>query len=127
MVAVKLILRLLLASSLLTGTAVVATVGPAFAGDTIVVTCSNGFTRTVAAQAARGVATSLTKFNAFTHSGVTCSAAPSAPRTKGVTFMTLSCTNGFTRQVPTRASGGITKALNKFNTYSHTGVTCALS
>jgi hypothetical protein len=123
---VKFILRLLLASSLLTGTAVVAVVGPAVAGDTIAVSCSNGFTRTVAAQAARGVATSLTKFNAYTHSGVACVAAPGAPRITSVTFVTLSCSNGFTRQVPSRASAGITKALNKFNAYNHRGVTCAL-
>jgi hypothetical protein len=125
---VKFIVRLLLASSLLTSTAVVAAAGPAFAGDTIVVSCSNGFTRTVAAHAARGVATSLNRFNAHNHSGVKCEAAPGAPRpaTRGVTFVTVTCTNGFTRRVPVRASAGITKALNKFNRFSHSGVTCAL-
>jgi hypothetical protein len=90
-----------------------------------VVTCSNGFQRTVAAQAARRVTKSLNKFNAYTQSGVTCSTAAGAPRPAVRTLLTITCTNGFERAVDARAAGGIAKALNKFNERSHTGVTCS--
>jgi hypothetical protein len=127
----RLILRLLLASALLAGTTV-ATVGPVVAAapthNTIVVTCSNGFTRTVAAQAARGVATSLNKFNAFAKSGVTCSAAPGAPRTPPTrAFLTVTCSNGFERRVSSHAAGGIARALTAFNAHNHRHITCAVS
>jgi hypothetical protein len=103
-----------------------SSVGPAAAGETIAVSCTNGFTRTVAAKAARGVAKSLTKFNAYTKSGVTCTAGPGAPRPgTPVTTLTISCTNGFTRTVGAKAAGGITKALNQFNARNQSGVTCS--
>ena len=106
---------------------IAATVGPALAaGETITVTCSNGFQRTVAAQAARGVATSLNKYNEHNQSGVTCAAAPGAPRPRPATaWLTITCTDGFQRRVNARAAGGITRALNAFNTYNQSGVTCA--
>ena len=74
----KLIARLLLASALLSGSAALATVGTAFAAApshaTITVSCTDGYSRTVSAHAAHGIATSLTKFSRFTHSGVICTA-----------------------------------------------------
>jgi hypothetical protein len=94
--------------------------------DTITVTCTNGFTRTVSAHAARGVATSLNKFNQYRGSGVTCTAGPGAPRIAAVAFRTVQCTNGFERRVSARAAGGITKALNAFNARNRSGVTCTL-
>ena len=93
---------------------------------TIQVTCSNGFSRTVSASAARGVAKSLTKFNAARGSSVTCAAAPGAPRPTATAWLTIDCTNGFEKTVNARAAGGIARALNAFNAYSHTGVTCAV-
>jgi len=127
---VKVFVRLLLATALLTG-ATVAVAGPAVAAapvhNTIVVTCTNGFTRTVDAHAARGVATSLNRFNAFRKSGVTCSAAPGAPRTPPThAFLTIRCSNGFERRVSAHAAGGITRALNAFNAHNHRHITCAI-
>lgn len=126
----RIALRLALASALL-GAAMVANVGPAFAVDTITVTCTNGagqtvFTRTVAAYAARGVATSLTKFNQYNGRNIICVAAPGAPRVTAVTFRTVECSNGFERRVNSRAAGGITRALNEFNARTRSGVTCTL-
>ena len=119
-------LRLCLASAVLAA-GLIANVAPALAaGETITVTCSNGFSRTVAAQAARGVATSLTKFNEHSRSGVTCAAAPGAPRPRpAAAWQTITCTNGFERNVNARAAGAILKALNAYNTRRDTGVTCA--
>jgi hypothetical protein len=105
-------------------TAMFLTAVPAFAGNTITVSCTNGFTRTVAAQAARGVAKSLTKFNAARGSTVTCAAAPGAPRPAATAWLTIDCSNGFEKTVNAMAAGGIARALNAFNAYSHTGVTC---
>jgi hypothetical protein len=129
---VRLALRMLLASALLSGTAMVAGIAPTFASapaqDTIVVSCSNGFTRTVSAHAARGVATSLTRFNAYNHSGVTCSAAPGAPLTTPThTYLTITCSNGFERRVSSHAAGGIAHALNAYNAHNHKGITCSAS
>jgi hypothetical protein len=121
----KVFVRVLVASALL-AMAMFATVGPTLAADTITVSCTNGFTRTVDAHAARGVAKSLTKFNEYRGSSVTCAAAPGAPRSGPATaWLTISCTNGFERTVNARAAGGIARALNKYNAYAHTGVTCA--
>ena len=122
----RLVIRLALASSLLAA-AMFASAGPAAAVDTITVTCTNGFTRTVAARAARGVAKSLTKFNEYRGSSITCAAAPGAPRVTATSFVMVTCTNGFERRVNARAAGGIMKALNAFNERSQTGVTCALA
>jgi hypothetical protein len=121
----RIAIRLGLASALL-GAAVLANVGPALAVETITVTCTNGFTRTVAAPAARGVATSLTKFNQYRGSSISCTAGAGAPRVTAVTFRTVSCSNGFERRVNARAAGGIARALNEFNARSRTGVTCTL-
>jgi hypothetical protein len=118
------VFRLAIGSAVLAASMAVS-VGPAFAGETITVTCTNGFSRTVAAQAARGVAKSLTKFNEFNNSGVTCTAGPGAPRPAATSWLTISCTNGFERTVNAKAAGGIVKALNNFNAQSHTGVTCS--
>jgi len=119
-------LRLILATALL-GAAMAASVGPTFAvGETIKVTCTNGFERTVSAYAARGVAKSLTKFNEYRGSSITCAAAPGAPRVAAVTFRTVSCSNGFERDVNARAAGGIAKALNAFNEHNRSGITCVL-
>jgi hypothetical protein len=123
---VRIALRLALAGALL-GAAMVGNVAPAFAVDTVTVTCSNGFQRTVAAKAARGVATSLNKFNQYNKKNITCVAGAGALRISATSFRTVSCTNGFERRVNARAAGGITKALNAFNTRSRTGVTCALN
>jgi len=65
--SMRVLFRLTIGAALLAA-AMITTVAPAFAAnttDTIAVTCSNGFTRTVSANAARGVANSLTKFNAY--------------------------------------------------------------
>lgn len=121
----RVFLRLTVASAVL-AVGMITTVGPALGAETITVSCTNGFQRTVAAQAARGVAKSLNKFNAYTESGVTCAAAPGAPRPSAASaWLTITCTDGFERTVNARAAGGIVKALNKFNGYSQTGVTCA--
>ncbi len=119
-------LRFGLASALL-GAAMVGSAMPALGADTITVTCTNGFQRTVAAQAARGVAKSLTKFNEHNQSGVTCAAAPGAPRVTAQSFRSVTCSNGFERRVNARAAGGITKALNAFNERNQSGVTCTLA
>ena len=114
-------------AGLLLATAMFINAVPAFAGtNTITVTCTNGFTRTVSAYAARGVAKSLTKFNAYNGSNVTCAAAPGAPRPAAAAWLTIDCTNGFEKTVNAKAAGGIVKALNAFNANSHTGVTCAI-
>lgn len=121
----RLSLRLVIAGALLAA-GMIANVGPALGADTVTVTCSNGFQRTVAAQAARGVAKSLTKFNEFSQTGVTCVAGPGAVRPAPATaWLTITCSNGFERTVNARAAGGITRALNAFNTHSQTGVTCS--
>ena len=127
----RIVLRLGLASALLAA-AMVGSVGPALAGDTITVTCTNAsgrtvLERTVAARAARGVATSLTKFNAYNGRNVTCVAGPGAPRVRGATFQTVTCSNGFERQVNARAAGAITRALNAFNARNRSGITCSLA
>lgn len=122
----KVLLRLALISSLLATAAVAGGPVPAGAVDTLVVTCTNGFSRTVAARAARGVATSLNRFNARNRSGMTCTAAPGAPRPSAFQWNLVTCTNGFQRTVPSRGSKGIVNALNKFNQYTHSGVSCSL-
>ncbi len=122
----KSLLRLALASTVLVG-AMVANVVPVMATDTITVTCSNGFERTVSAHAARGVARSLTKFNEFRGSSATCTAGPGAPRVVPTSFRTVECSNGFERRVNAKAAGGITKALNAFNERNQSGITCSLA
>jgi hypothetical protein len=127
---VKLALRMLLATSLLGGMAMVAGIAPAFASapahDTVVVTCSNGFSRTVSAHAARGVATSLSRFNAYNHSNVTCAAGAGATRTAPTqAWLTISCSNGFERRVSAHAAGGIARALNAYNAHNHRAITCS--
>jgi len=116
------------------GTAVLATamfmsVGPTFAAqttDTIAVTCSNGFTRTVSANAARGVAHALTAFNAHNHKNVTCAAAAGAPRPTAAAWLTVSCTNGFDKTVNARSANAIVRALNAYSTRKNLGVTCSV-
>jgi hypothetical protein len=106
------------------------TVGPTFAAQTnatIVVTCSNGYTRTVSANAARGVAHALTNFNAHNHKNVTCSAAAGAPRPVAAAWLHVSCTNGFERTVNARAANAIVKALNAYSVRKNMGVTCSLA
>lgn len=122
-------LRLALAGALLAVTAIAAGPVPTLAAgqDTIVVTCSNGYSRTVSAKAARGVATALSAFNAHTKKGVTCVAAPGAPRAKAARFVTVSCSNGFERRVNVKAVGPIVKALNAYAVRKTTGVTCAVA
>jgi hypothetical protein len=121
------LIRTLLAIALL-ATALVSIGAPTLAApaSTVTVSCSNGFTRTVAAQAAKGVTTSLNKFNAYRQSGVTCTAAAPATAAPTQTYVYIDCTNGFTKRVSSHAAGGILKALNNFNGYSHTHVTCAV-
>jgi hypothetical protein len=122
-------LRLVLAGALLAATAIASGPVPTLAAstqDTIVVTCSNGFSRTVSAKAARGVARSLTAFNAHRGNGITCAAAPGAPRVAAATFQTVGCSDGFSRKVNAKAIGPIVKALNAFNARRANGVTCAV-
>jgi hypothetical protein len=52
------------------------------------------------------------------------SASPTAGDPNG--FVTITCTNGYTFKVDAHAAKGITGALNNFNKYSHTGVTCSI-
>lgn len=121
----RIAIRLAIASAML-ALGLIGTAGPALGADTVTVTCSNGFERTVAAQAARGVARSLTKYNEYARTGVTCVAGPGATRPRPATaWLTITCTNSFERTVNARAAGGITRALNAFNQRSGTGVTCA--
>jgi hypothetical protein len=122
------LVRTLLATSLL-ATALVSIGAPTMAApaSTVTITCSNGFARTVAANAAKGITTSLNRFNAYRQSGVTCTAAaPTASTAPAQTYTYIDCTNGFTKRVSTHAAGGILRALNNFNAYSHTHVTCAV-
>lgn len=126
----RMLFRLAIGVALLAG-ATVATVGPTFAANapahsTITVTCSNGFSRTVSAKAARGVAMALTQFNAHNNRNITCSAAPGAPRTRAASFVQVSCTNGFARDVNAKAANVIVKALNAYSTRKHLGVTCSI-
>lgn len=124
----RVLFRLTVGAALLAG-AMIANVGPALAAhttDTITVTCSNGFSRTVSANAARGVASSLTQFNAHNKKGVTCSAAPGAPRPMpAASWKTVTCSNGFEKTVNARAANAIVKALNAYSTRKNLGVTCA--
>jgi hypothetical protein len=53
------------------------------------------------------------------------SVAYALPAHADQTTVTITCTNGFTKTVNAKASGGIIKALNNFNAYSQTGVTCS--
>ena len=77
--------------------------------------------------AAVGIAKSLNNFNAYNHRGVTCTAGPGATaQAPTQVWLHIDCSNGFTRRVSNHAAGGITRALNNFNAYSHTGVTCAV-
>ena len=125
----RVLFRLSIGTALLAA-AMVANLAPTFAAtpshDTITVTCSNGFSRTVSANAAHGVATSLAQFNAHNHKNVTCSAAPGAPRVRGASFVTVSCTNRFEREVNAKAANAIVKALNAYSTRKNLGVTCSL-
>ena len=125
----RFVIRLSVALALL-GTALVATAGPVAAAShpTITVTCTNGFERTVSAHAARGVAKSLTNFNAHRGTSVTCTAGPGAPRgqAKSHARLTIQCSNGFEKTVSARAARGITRALNAFNERRHSDVTCAI-
>ena len=126
----KRILRPVLALALVLSGAAIATPLPASAAptnDTILVSCTNGFTRTVSARAARGVTTSLNKFNAFNESGITCSHGPGAPKVHPKNFLTVECSNGWERRVAARAAGGIVRALNKFNGHNPHGVTCSIA
>jgi hypothetical protein len=122
-------LRLALAGALLAVTAIASGPVPSLAAGqaTIQVTCSNGFTRTVSAKAARGVAKSLTAFNAHNGKAVTCAAAPGAPRVRAASFATLTCSDGFTRDVNAKAVGPIVKALNAYGARTANGVTCAVA
>lgn len=125
----KLAIRTLLAAALLSTASLVSIGVPVFASGTtyVTVSCSNGFSRTVSAHAAIGVAKSLNKFNAYNQSGVTCSAGPGAVSpAPAVIYLYVDCSNGWTKRASAHAAGGITKALNAFNTRSHTGVTCAI-
>jgi hypothetical protein len=120
---------MLLAGALLSGMAMVAGIAPTFASapahDTVVVTCSNGFSRTVSAHAARGVATSLARFNAHNHSSVTCAAGAGAARTAPTqAWLTINCSNGFERRVSAHAAGGIARALNAYNAHNHKAIIC---
>lgn len=124
----KISIRLAVGAALLAA-AMFANVAPTFAAsthDTIAVTCSNGFTRTVSAKAAHGVARALTQFNAHNKKGVTCSAAPGAPRVPAASWVTVSCTNGFEMRVNAKAAQPIVKALNAYSTHKNLGVTCAV-
>lgn len=121
-------IRLALAGALLVVTAVATAPAATMAAaphETIVVSCSNGFSRTVSAKAARGVAKALTAYNEYRAKDVTCAAAPGAPRPVAAAFVTVECTNGFERRVNAKAVGPIVKALNAYNTRKGTGVTCA--
>ena len=122
-------LRLALAGALLAVASIAAGPVPTMAvsHDTIQVTCSNGFTRTVSAKAARGVAKALTAFNAHNRKAVTCAAAPGAPRVSAAAFLTVECTNGFERSVNAKAVGPIVRALNAYNARKANGVTCAVA
>jgi hypothetical protein len=124
----RLVLRLVMGSALVAA-AMFATVAPTFAApkthDTITVSCSNGFSRTVSAHAARGVARALTNFNAYNGKGTTCAAAPGAPRANGASWLTVTCTNGFERPVNAKAANSVVKALNAYSTRKSLGVTCA--
>jgi hypothetical protein len=123
----RLLFRLAIGTALLGG-AMLANIAPTFAAethDTIAVTCSNGFTRTVSANAARGVATALTQFNAHNHKGVTCAPAPGAPRVPAASFVTVTCSNGFTRNVNAKAAPVIVRVLNAYSTRKNLGVTCS--
>ena len=124
----RLVLRIVLGSALLVA-AMFATVGPTFAApkthDTITVTCSNGFSRTVSARAAHGVARALTNFNAYNGKGTTCAAAPGAPRANGASWVTVTCSNGFEKKVNAKAATAVVKALNAYSTRKNLGVTCS--
>jgi hypothetical protein len=95
--------------------------------DTIAVTCSNGYTRTVSANAARGVAKALTNFNAHNHKNVACAAAPGAPRSHSMAKQTVSCSNGFEKTVPAKAARAIAKAINAYSTRKNLEVTCTVA
>ncbi len=128
----KLVIRLSIGVALLAA-AMFANIAPAFAAnshsthDTIAVTCSNGFTRTVSAHAAHGVARALTQFNAHNKKGVTCSAAPGAPRISAASWKSVSCTNGFEKTVNAKAANAIVKALNAYSARKNLGVTCSIA
>lgn len=126
----RIFVRTLSVAALLS-TASLASIGAPVFADTgttyVTVSCSNGFTRTVSSHAAIGVAKSLNKFNAYNQSGVTCAAGPGAATpAPTVSYLYIDCSNGFVKRVSSHAVGGITKALNAFNTRSNTGVTCAV-
>jgi hypothetical protein len=105
--------------------------GPALAAqttDTITVTCTNGWSRTVSANAARGVAKALTAFNAHNHKSATCTAGPGAPRpAPAAAWLHITCTDGFERTVNAKAAGPIVKALNAYSARKNLGVTCSAS
>jgi hypothetical protein len=107
----------------------VTTVAPTFAAhttSTISVSCSNGFSRTVSANAARGVAKALSNFNAYNHRNVTCAAAPGAPRPNPSAMrVTITCTDGFERTVNARAADAVVNALNAYSARKNLGVTCS--
>lgn len=124
----RLAVRIVLGSALLVA-AMFVTVAPTFAAsnthDTITVSCSNGFSRTVSANAARGVAKALTNFNAYNGKGTTCAAAPGAPRATGAAWVNVTCTNGFEKSVNAKAANAVVKALNAFSARKNLGVTCS--
>jgi len=125
---VKTVIRLALGATVLAA-AMFASVAPTMAAqthNTIIVTCSDGYSRTVSAKAAHGVARALTQFSAHNKNGVTCSAAPGAPRVAAVSWVTVSCTNGFEKRVNAKAATPIVEALNAYSTRKNLGVTCSV-
>ena len=46
------------------------------------------------------------------------------PQASATHLSQVKCSNGFTRTVPTVAAAGIVKALNAFNQYNQSGITC---
>jgi hypothetical protein len=122
-------LRLALLGAVLAVTVIGAAPAGATAGsaETIVVTCTNGFTRTVPALAARRVAVLLTRFNEYNGKGITCSAAPGAPRVVADSWVFIECTNGFERRVHAQAAGPVVKVLNVVAARRGLNVTCAVA
>lgn len=52
--------------------------------------------------------------------------ALTVPQASATHLSEVKCSNGFSRVVPSRAAPGIVRALNAFNKYNQSGVTCAL-
>ncbi len=48
------------------------------------------------------------------------------PHASAAGYINIACTDGFVFSVSSNAVGGVVTALNKYNEFNHSGVTCSI-